>query len=208
MRDSNGKLNNSGTLAVLVISILFAVAVIGVGATIIYQKSGFRGTYNKAVQLAIDGEYSEAEELFQSIEEHHYKDTDAFIVFCRSADMYYGKGNYEYGHSRLDEMNFENLTDEQNAVIEDFKAALTKDYKAGQKKKKTDEAATTKPAPETTKPEPETTKAYQEPTTKKPSTNKDPYGANEFAHPDDFYYDHVDDFWDYEEAEDYYYENH
>jgi len=22
-------------------------------------------------------------------------------------------------------------------------------------------------------------------------------------HPDDFYYDHYDDFWDYEEAEDY-----
>ena len=208
MRDSNGKLNNSGKLAVLVISVLFAVAVIGVGATMIYQKSGFRGTYNKAVQLAIDGEYSEAEELFQSIEEHHYKDTDAFIVFCRSADMYYGKGNYEYGHSRLDEMNFENLTDEQNAVIEDFKAALTKDYKAGQKQKKSEETATTKPAPETTKPEPATTKAYQEPTTKKPSTQKDPYGANEFAHPDDFYYDHVDDFWDYEEAEDYFYENH
>ena len=33
----------------------------------------------------------------------------------------------------------------------------------------------------------------------------DPYDANEYVHPDDFYYDHYDDFVDFEDAEDYYY---
>lgn len=41
------------------------------------------------------------------------------------------------------------------------------------------------------------------------STKKssDPYGAKSYAHPDDFYYDYRDDFWDYEDAEEYYNEH-
>ncbi len=42
---------------------------------------------------------------------------------------------------------------------------------------------------------------------KKSSTTKrdsrDEFDADEYAHPDDFYYDHYDDFVDFEEAEDY-----
>lgn len=33
--------------------------------------------------------------------------------------------------------------------------------------------------------------------------SSDPYDAKDYAHPDDFYYDHYDDFVDFEEAEDY-----
>ena len=36
------------------------------------------------------------------------------------------------------------------------------------------------------------------------SSTSDPYNASDYAHADDFYYDHRDDFFDYEEAEDYY----
>ena len=41
------------------------------------------------------------------------------------------------------------------------------------------------------------------------STKKssDPYEAKSDAHPDDFYYDNRDDFWDYEDAEEYYNEH-
>ena len=35
----------------------------------------------------------------------------------------------------------------------------------------------------------------------------DPYDAKSYAHPEDFYYDNYDDFWDYEDAEDYYNEH-
>ena len=42
------------------------------------------------------------------------------------------------------------------------------------------------------------------------STKKstDPYHAKDYSHPDDFYYDYYDDFWDYEDAEDYWDEYH
>lgn len=47
---------------------------------------------------------------------------------------------------------------------------------------------------------------------RKSSTNKkstsDPYQAKDYAHPDDFYYDYYDDFWDYEDAEDYWEKHH
>ena len=36
------------------------------------------------------------------------------------------------------------------------------------------------------------------------SSGSDPYNASDYAHADDFYYDHYDDFFDFEEAEDYY----
>ena len=32
----------------------------------------------------------------------------------------------------------------------------------------------------------------------------DPYDVHDYSHPDDFYYDHRDDFLDYEDAEDYF----
>ena len=38
---------------------------------------------------------------------------------------------------------------------------------------------------------------------KKSTKNDDPYDAKSYAHPDDFYYDYPDDFWDYEDAEEY-----
>ena len=47
---------------------------------------------------------------------------------------------------------------------------------------------------------------------RKSTTNKksssDPYQAKDYAHPDDFYYDYRDDFWDYEDAEDYWEKHH
>ena len=45
-------------------------------------------------------------------------------------------------------------------------------------------------------------------TTKKTTTRKaDEYGAHDYDDPEDFYEDHYDDFWDYEDAEDYWEEN-
>ena len=41
------------------------------------------------------------------------------------------------------------------------------------------------------------------------STKKsDPFHSSDYAHPDDFYYDYYDDFWDYEDAEDYWEAHH
>ena len=43
--------------------------------------------------------------------------------------------------------------------------------------------------------------------TKTKNSSSDPYDAKSYYHPDDFYYDHYDDFWDYEDAEDYWEEH-
>ena len=39
--------------------------------------------------------------------------------------------------------------------------------------------------------------------TKKPKTTSDPYHAKDYMHPEDLYDFDPDDFWDYEDAEDY-----
>ncbi len=207
MNEENKKMNSSSKLAVLVIAVIFAVAVIGVAANVIYQKTGFRGTYNKAVDLAIQMDVEEAEQLFLSIEDQHYKDTDAFLVFCDCVKKY-EVGNVLYGRTRLPLMKFESLTAEQNAVVEEFKEKLEKKSGAGSGSYSVKPHGYSQPSTEkqtTAAKEPQTTK----PSSSKPSSSgkKDFYGANEYAHPDDFYYDHIDDFWDYEEAEDYFYEH-
>lgn len=57
---------------------------------------------------------------------------------------------------------------------------------------------------------PSTTASTSKPTstprptaTPNPMENDDPYNAKGYSDPDDFYYDHYDDFWEYEDAEDY-----
>lgn len=48
---------------------------------------------------------------------------------------------------------------------------------------------------------PYTSSSYK---SKKKSKKTDPYNVNDYSDPEDFYYDNYDDFWEYEEAEDYY----
>ena len=48
---------------------------------------------------------------------------------------------------------------------------------------------------------------YDPSAARRTTQKSDAYDVNDYAHPDDFYYDHYDDFWDYEDAEDYYYEH-
>lgn len=53
-----------------------------------------------------------------------------------------------------------------------------------------------------------TNKVTSRNTTKKTTTRKaEEYGAQDYDDPEDFYEDHYDDFWDYEDAEDYWEEN-
>lgn len=49
------------------------------------------------------------------------------------------------------------------------------------------------------------TEAPPETATRKPAQKeeRDPYGAADYYDPDDFYFDYYDDFWDYEDAEEY-----
>ena len=42
----------------------------------------------------------------------------------------------------------------------------------------------------------------------RPSASSDPYHATDYSGADEFYDDHYDDFFDYEDAEDYWYGNH
>ncbi len=49
-----------------------------------------------------------------------------------------------------------------------------------------------------------TTKATAKPKTTSAPKKSDPYNASDYSHVDDFYYDHYDDFFDYEDAEEYF----
>jgi len=65
------------------------------------------------------------------------------------------------------------------------------------------EAAQSTPRP-TARPTPQPTK---KPSTSSGRSYADPYNARDYSDPDDFYFDYYDDFFDYEDAEDYWYEH-
>ncbi|MCQ4022453.1 MULTISPECIES: hypothetical protein [unclassified Ruminococcus] len=49
--------------------------------------------------------------------------------------------------------------------------------------------------------------SYKPNKSSKSSSGDDPFNAKDYCDPDDFYHDYYDDFYDYEDAEDYYYEH-
>ena len=73
-----------------------------------------------------------------------------------------------------------------------------------------DYAPDTEETDDVTEPEPESTESAETPIVTDPVTapketkeETDPYNAKDYATPDDFYYDYYDDFYDYDEAEEY-----
>lgn len=59
----------------------------------------------------------------------------------------------------------------------------------------------------TSKPSTSSTYKSYSSSSKSKSSSSDPYDAKSYAHPDDLYYDYPDDFWDYEDAENYWEEH-
>lgn len=78
--------------------------------------------YDKAVEMTLNGQYSEAESLLSEMksEKDGYKDVDALIEYCR-AHIAFDENRKAYNYAAFLNSECRNLTSEQEEIFEDFK---------------------------------------------------------------------------------------
>ena len=164
-------------------------------------------TYRKAEKALVKGYYSTAICELIKIEDENYKDSEALMNLC------YAYADYEAGrpvsaYSYLKDQQFHDVTKELAESIAAFRDILEQEYEAYAAET---EPATEKPKSAAEKTEPTTAVASSsnKKTGSRSSSGKDPYAPDTdgFYSPEDFYDWYYDDFFDYEEAEEYYEEH-
>lgn len=78
--------------------------------------------YDQAVEMTLNGQYSEAESLLSEMknEKDGYKDVDALIEYCR-AHIAFEENRKAYNYAAFLNSECRNLTSEQEEIFEDFK---------------------------------------------------------------------------------------
>lgn len=166
--------------------------------------------YEKGEELIATDDYQGAQAQLSKIEDRNYKDTAALLLLCK-AHIYYDAGKITNAHSALDSASFsyqteesmktiEAFTDQVNRAYTEYRDQFDRELEAIERKY----AATPKPSPS---PSPTPRPTRRPSTSARKSGTDDPFDVNDYSHPDDFYYDHRDDFYDFEDAEDYFYEH-
>lgn len=104
-------------LALLVVAILHHTAVKGNAA-----KNKLFSQYDRAVEMTLNGQYSEAESLLSEMKNKKdgYKDVDALIEYCR-AHIAFDENRKAYNYAAFLNSKCSNLTSEQEEKFEDFK---------------------------------------------------------------------------------------
>ncbi len=188
----------------VIASVIFAVAImVAIVASCIVSSvktHNIHTSYDKAERLIAEEKFDSALELLKAIEKSDYKDTKALINYC-TAHKYYEEGDYLSCFGILElHTKFRYQSEEQLEKINRLKDdALDKSWekiKKEESEKKKDEDE-----------DEEDTGFFPSGGYHSKNDDDDPYNADDYAHPDDFYYDHYDDFFDYYEAEDYYNEH-
>ena len=164
-------------------------------------------SYLKAEKALVQGNYSTVIYELALIEEENYKDRKALMHLCCAYNDYEA-GRPLSAYSWLKDQQFHDVTKELAEKIAAFRDILEQEYEAY--------AAETEPATEKMKPAAEktepttaaTSSLYKE-ATGRSSSGKKSYApdTDSFYSPEDFYDWYYDDFFDYEEAEEYYEEH-
>ena len=188
---------------------VYAVLVVSV---ILIQEIPKMVRYNEAIDLMNQGQLEEAQTRFLKMDE--YRDSMAYYYCCKAQqdaekgyyssahyDLYMVKQKYHLSASKypegLNEKLIEKIETGYDAYIRAESARTLASMKAG---------SSVSPKTKTTQKKTYTyTKKRSKSTT--PPEEDDPLNARSYDNSEDFYDDNYYDFFDYEEAEDYYYEH-
>ena len=164
-----------------------------------------RIAYTKAEKMITDGDYSNALDELQKIL-GEYKDSDGLNALCR-AHEYESEGDCKMAYVCLYDVTFSYQNAEQMGEINNFKSRMEQCFYEKVDREFEEERKAEKESAETKAENSSSGKRGYYYNSSKSNSDDDPYNASDYSHPDDFYYDHYDDFWDYEEAEEYYEEH-
>lgn len=181
-----------------------AVAGAVTGAAIQYAK--LSEMYEEAAALTDNASYQQARDLFEKITrmKEKYRDTEAYINLC-TAHLAYDNDNIESAKLWSSRMNFSGLSQERQTAVDDFASTVSEEYEAYEEEMEELAKSHEEMAQNTYNIR---NAAGEAVLPHRADKDKDPYSVDDYRDAEDFYYDNYDDFYEYEEAEDYYNEHH
>ena len=195
--ESEQKQNNGGKFLIILILIVAAVLILCEILPGIISDIKTKSAYRNAEELIDAEEYAKARDLLRSITVT-YLDSDGLEALCE-AHICADKGDYSLAYAYLYPVTFHHQSSAQMQKINRFKSNMEQEFYREVDRETVEESESTA---DTEKRKPANNGQGQN--AKKPKPDEDPFGASDYLHPDDFYYDHFDDFVDFEEAEEYF----
>lgn len=162
--------------------------------------------YRKSIEYIEAEQFDEATHILNGTEYFSYKDGGTLYYYALAQNAYRNKPKkYEYftwikSYLRNIPVDYDGAFKEDIAEFREmFQAEYDRDIASLKAEYDEYQAAHATPKPTATpKPSSGGTYSYGG-----HSSGGDEYNSDEYSHPDDFYYDHYDDFVDYDEARDY-----
>ena len=164
--------------------------------------------YNAAIKQMNEGNTEEAIDKFTSLK--NYKNADAYVYCCKAIqkaeagdytnayhDFHMARDIYRLPKENMPE-SLLGIQDELEAAHDDYLRSMPKYYYYPRNTTSGSSSTKSNSSRNTIKKKTNSSKKTQE---------DDPLDAKSYGNPEDFYDDNYDDFFDYEEAEDYYYEH-
>ena len=188
--------------AVIIFMLLFAAA------SWYFQNKYTVNTYNNALQLIDNDSYKTAKKELEKIAEFDYKDTDDLIELCE-AHISYDEG-CTGAYMKIDDLDFEYQTKERRDKINAFIEKSRAEYKeyfdklvADSKPKNPDNSTISQPSYSSGSSSTYKSKSYSY-KSRSNDDDYDEYNVKDYKFAEDFYDDHYEDFFDFDDAEDYF----
>ncbi|MCQ2455652.1 MAG: hypothetical protein MJ090_05900 [Clostridia bacterium] len=195
---------------IIIISAVIIFMLLLAAASWFFQNKYTVNTYNNALQLIDNDSYKTAKTELEKIVEFDYKDTDDLIKLCE-AHISYDNG-CTGAYSKIDDLEFKYQTKERLEKIYYFIEKSKLEYNEffdklleNSKPKNSDNSTISQPSYNSGSSSTYKSKSYSY---KSRSNNDDEdydeFHANEYKFAEDFYDDHYEDFFDFDDAEDYF----
>lgn len=180
---------------------LIAVMIVAGAAIVIVMLSNNAASkkqalYNKAVGMAMQGNWKDAIDTFESLSREDYKGARDFYLYCKGRKLY-EEGDLKAAYKTLGETKLKDLTAEQRELIRNYFFELDHEYHLRYGYDLPD-----KPGSNDSPSSSGTGNSSHSSGNGSPATT-DPYHANDYANEEDFYEDYYNDFIDFDEAEQY-----
>ncbi|MBR3263245.1 MAG: hypothetical protein IKF93_09055 [Lachnospiraceae bacterium] len=184
----------------VVVSVLIAIGlaiIIVILSTNVSRKR--EATYNKAVEITMQGNWKDAIDTFESLNRIDYKGARDFYLYCKGKKQY-EEGDLKAAYKTVGQTMLKDVTPEQREFILDYFFELDDEY---HRRYGYDLPSSYKPSNSSNSSSSSGSGRPSSNSGHNTSTKTDPYNAKDYANEDDFWEDYYNEFIDFDEAEQY-----
>ena len=187
---------------------VIAIAVVAViGAAVVCLRTHHQNTYDKSVELALEGNWQDTIDTFQSLSKINYKASSDFYTFCKALKDY-DEGNIEEAYDLMFHMYLSNVTQEQKLKMLEYWPEVRDTYEEKYGSQIPTIPSNSSGSNSGSSSNSSNSSNHSHSSGSHSSSSSDPYNASDYANEDDFWEDYYNDFIDFDEAEMYWEEHH